>query len=239
MKNFKEEIEKYEYTSFSDRDKLYFKKIGYEPEEIIAIMDFKNNVFRTENNTYSLDEFPSEFVNHFREFASVENRKLDELPLTQEVLDATDYILDSAYIPEYERPKKAKYNASVEQMKLAFHYEMTILARLQDKVNLSTDELLHEIGPIGMRDGVEEVEKDIKREFGTKEEKEKIKAEDESIVEKVVKDTVNTTAEVVNEVSEAVFDEPVFEEPIFDDEPDFGDEFVMEDEQDDEFLMMM
>ena len=124
-------------------------------------------------------------------------------------------------------------------MKLAFHYEMTILARLQDKVNLSTDELLHEIGPIGMRDGVEEVEKDIKREFGTKEEKEKIKEEDESIVEKVVKETVNTTAEVVNEVSEVVFDEPVFEEPIFDDEPDFGDEFVMEDEQDDEFLMMM
>lgn len=239
MKNFKEEIEKYEYTSFSDRDKLYFKKIGYEPEDIIAIMDFKNNVFRIENNTYSLDEFPSEFVNHFREFASVENRKLDELPLTQEVLDATDYILDSAYIPEYERPKKEKYNASVEQMKLAFHYEMTILARLQDKVNLSTDELLHEIGPIGMRDGVEEVEKDIKREFGTKEEKENIKEEDESIVEKVVKETVETTAEVVNEVSEVVFDEPVFEEPIFDDEPDFGDEFVMEDEQDDEFLMMM
>ena len=113
MKNFKEEIEKYEYTSFSDRDKLYFKKIGYEPKDIIAIMDFKNNVFRTENNTYSLDEFPSEFVNHFREFASVENRKLDELPLTQEVLDATDYILDSAYIPEYERPKKAKYNAFI------------------------------------------------------------------------------------------------------------------------------
>lgn len=62
---------------------------------------------------------------------------------------------------------------------------------------------------------------------------------------KVVKETVNTTAEVVNEVSEAVFDEPVFEEPIFDDEPDFSDEpefsdeFVMEDEQDDEFLMMM
>ena len=55
----------------------------------------------------------------------------------------------------------------------------------------------------------------------------------------MVKETVNTTAEVVNEVSEAVFDEPVFEEPIFDDEPDFGDEFVMEDEQDDEFLMSM
>lgn len=58
-------------------------------------------------------------------------------------------------------------------------------------------------------------------------------------MEKVVKETVNTTAEVVNEVSEIVFDEPVFEEPIFDDEPDFGDEFVMEDEQDDKFLMMM
>ena len=62
---------------------------------------------------------------------------------------------------------------------------------------------------------------------------------------KVVKETINTTKEVVNEVSEGVFDEPVFEEPIFDDEPefsdepDFGDEFVMEDEQDDEFLMMM
>ena len=123
-------------------------------------------------------------------------------------------------------------------MKLAFHYEMTILARLQDKVNMTTDELLHEIGPIGMRDGVEEVEKDIKREFGTKEAKEEVQKED-SIVETVVKETVNTTAEVVNEVSEAVFDEPVFEEPIFDDEPDFSDEFVMEDEQDDEFLMMM
>lgn len=58
-------------------------------------------------------------------------------------------------------------------------------------------------------------------------------------MEKVVKETVETTTEVVNEVSEAVFDEPVFEEPIFDDEPDFSDEFVMEDEQDDEFLMMM
>ena len=123
-------------------------------------------------------------------------------------------------------------------MKLAFHYEMTILARLQDKVNMTTDELLHEIGPIGMRDGVEEVEKDIKREFGTKEAKEEVQKEG-SIVETVVKETVNTTAEVVNEVSEAVFDEPVFEEPIFDDEPDFSDEFVMEDEQDDEFLMMM
>lgn len=238
MKNFNEEIAKYEYTSFSDKDKLYFKKIGYEPEDIIAIMDFKNNVFRTENNTYSLDEFPSEFVNHFREFASVENRKLDELPLTQDVLDATDYILDSKYIPEYERPKKNKYNASVEQMKLAFHYEMTILARLQDKVNLSTDELLHEIGPIGMRDGVEEVEKDIKAEFGTREAKEEVQKED-SIVETVVKETVNTTAEVVNEVSEAVFDEPVFEEPIFDDEPDFGDEFELEDVHEDGFEQIM
>lgn len=238
MKNFNEEIAKYEYTSFSDKDKLYFKKIGYEPEDIIAIMDFKNNVFRTENNTYSLDEFPSEFVNHFREFASVENRKLDELPLTQDVLDATDYILDSKYIPEYERPKKNKYNASVEQMKLAFHYEMTILARLQDKVNLSTDELLHEIGPIGMRDGVEEVEKDIKAEFGTKMAHEEVHKED-SIVETVVKETINTTAEVVNEVSEAVFDEPVFEEPIFDDEPDFGDEFEMEDIHEDGFEQIM
>ena len=216
MKNFKEEIEKYEYTSFSDRDKLYFKKIGYEPEDIIAIMDFKNNVFRTENNTYSLDEFPSEFVNHFREYASVENRKLDELPLTQEVLDATDYILDSAYIPEYERPKKAKYNASVEQMKLAFHYEMTILARLQDKVNLSTDELLHEIGPIGMRDGVEEVEKDIKREFGTKEEKEKIR--DESIIASVTKEVVDVSTKVANEISEELIDEPIFEESEFGEE---------------------
>ena len=114
---------------------------------------------------------------------------------------------------------------------------MTILARLQDKVNLSTDELLHEIGPIGMRDGVEEVENDIKREFGTKEAKDEVRKED-SIVETVVKETINTTAEVVSEVSEVVFDEPVFEEPIFDDEPDFGDEFVMEDEQDDEFLMI-
>jgi|GEM_PF-5463794 hypothetical protein len=216
MKNFKEEIEKYEYTSFSDRDKLYFKKIGYEPEDIIAIMDFKNNVFRTENNTYSLDEFPSEFVNHFREFASVENRKLDELPLTQEVLDATDYILDEAYIPEYERPKKAKYNASVEQMKLAFHYEMTILARLQDKVNITTDELLHEIGPIGMRDGVEEVEKDIKREFGTKEEKEKIR--DESIIASVTKEVVDVSTKVVNEISEELIDEPIFEESEFGEE---------------------
>ena len=216
MKNFKEEIEKYEYTSFSDRDKLYFKKIGYEPEDIIAIMDFKNNVFRTENNTYSLDEFPSEFVNHFREYASVENRKLDELPLTQEVLDATDYILDSAYIPEYERPKKAKYNASVEQMKLAFHYEMTILARLQDKVNMTTDELLHEIGPIGMRDGVEEVEKDIKREFDTKEEKEKIR--DESIIASVTKEVVDVSTKVVNEISEELIDEPIFEESEFGEE---------------------
>lgn len=62
---------------------------------------------------------------------------------------------------------------------------------------------------------------------------------------KVVKETVNTTAEVVNEVSEAVFDELVFEEPIFDeepdfsDEPDFGDEFVMEDSYDEGFEMMM
>ena len=231
MKNFKEEIEKYEYTSFSDRDKLYFKKIGYEPKDIIAIMDFKNNVFRTENNTYSLDEFPSEFVNHFREFASVENRKLDELPLTQEVLDATDYILDEAYIPEYERPKKAKYNASVEQMKLAFHYEMTILARLQDKVNMTTDELLHEIGPIGMREGVEEVEKDIKREFGTPEEKEKIR--DESIIASVTKEVVDVSTKVVNEISEELIDEPIFEEPefgeeIFDSEMENFEEDFME-----------
>lgn len=56
---------------------------------------------------------------------------------------------------------------------------------------------------------------------------------------KVVKETINTTAEVVNEVSEAVFDEPVFEEPIFDDEPDFGDEFVMEDSYDEGFEMTM
>ena len=116
---------------------------------------------------------------------------------------------------------------------------MTILARLQDKVNMTTDELLHEIGPIGMREGVEAVEKDIKREFGTPEEKEKIKEEDESIVERVVKETINTTAEVINEVSEGVFDEPVFEEPIFDDEPDFSDEFVMEDSYDEGFEMMM
>jgi hypothetical protein len=213
MKNFKEEIEKYEYTSFSDRNKLYFKKIGYEPKDIIAIMDFKNNVFRTENNTYSLDEFPSEFVNHFREFASVENRKLDELPLTQEVLDATDYILDEAYIPEYERPKKAKYNASVEQMKLAFHYEMTILARLQDKVNMTTDELLHEIGPIGMREGVEEVEKVILEEHGKPEEKASIR--DESIIASVTKEVVDVSTKVVNEISEELIDEPIFEEPEF------------------------
>lgn len=231
MKNFKEEIEKYEYTSFSDRDKLYFKKIGYEPEDIIAIMDFKNNVFRTENNTYSLDEFPSEFVNHFREYASVENRKLDELPLTQEVLDATDYILDEAYIPEYERPKKAKYNASVEQMKLAFHYEMTILARLQDKVNMSTDELLHEIGPIGMRDGVEEVEKVILEEHGKPEEKASIR--DESIIASVTKEVVDVSTKVVNEISEELIDEPIFEEPefgedIFDPEMENFEEDFME-----------
>ena len=231
MKNFKEEIEKYEYTSFSDKDKLYFKKIGYEPKDIIAIMDFKNNVFRTENNTYSLDEFPSEFVNHFREFASVENRKLDELPLTQEVLDATDYILDEAHIPEYERPKKAKYNASVEQMKLAFHYEMTILARLQDKVNMTTDELLHEIGPIGMREGVEEVENDIKREFGTPEEKESIR--DKSIIASVTKEVVDVSTKVVNEISEELIDEPIFEESefgeeIFDSEMENFEEDFME-----------
>lgn len=62
---------------------------------------------------------------------------------------------------------------------------------------------------------------------------------------KVVKETIDTTAEIVNEVSEAVFDEPVFEEPIFDDEPefndepDFGDEFVMEDSYDEGFELMM
>ena len=62
---------------------------------------------------------------------------------------------------------------------------------------------------------------------------------------KVVKETIDTTAEVVNEVSETVFDEPVFEEPIFneepifDDEPDFGDEFVMEDSYDEGFEMTM
>lgn len=101
-------------------------------------------------------------------------------------------------------------------MKLAFHYEMTILARLEDRLEISKDELLHEIGPIGMRAGVEETEKIIIEEHGKPEEKASIR--DESIISSVTKEVVDVSTKAVNEISEELIDEPIFEEPEFGEE---------------------
>lgn len=232
MKKFDKLIEDYNYDNLSEKDKLYLDKVGYEIKDIIAVMDFNESVLYTPNNEYDMNEFDQKFVDFFREFTRFENKQVDKLPLTQEVLDACDELIDSNVIPDIERPKKEEYSSTREAVKLAFHYEMTLLARLEDRVTLSKDQLLHAIETIGTREGIEESEKEFIQTFGTKEAKEELKNEEDLTAVAVVS---AVTSEILSETPVFEFGEPVFEsdEPVFEsDEPVFeSDEPVFESDE--------
>lgn len=228
MEKFEKLIEEYDYDSLDEKDQQYLDKIGYEIKDIVAVIDFNDDKFYTPNNEYDMNEFDNEFIDFFKEFTKFENKEVKRLPLTQEVLDASDELLDSNVIPVYERPKKEEYTGTREQLRLAFHYEMTLLARLEDKVVISKDKLLHKIETIGTRQGIEVSEEEMVEKYGTKEAKREQKLDDAFTT---IASVGVLSGAVLSESDEPVFesDEPVFEmdEPVFEmDEPAFG----MEDE---------
>lgn len=225
MNKFDKLRDMYDYDNLSDKDKLYLDKVGYEIKDIIAVMDFNEETLYTPNNEYDMNEFDQKFVDFFKQFTRFENKEVSRLPLTQEVLDACDELIDSNVIPDIERPKKQEYSSTREQVRLAFHYEMTLLARLEDKVTLSKDQLLYAIETIGTREGIEESEKEFVQEFGTEDAKKELKTQE-----------AFTTVAVAGVIaSELLGDEPVFEsdEPVFEsDEPVFeSDEPVFESDE--------
>lgn len=208
---FNEMIRNYQYENIGIKDRLYLRKINYEYQPIVAVMDFKQNKMFTPNNEYDMTLFDPEFVEFFRNVSCLENRQLDKIPLNQDVLDASDELLDENIIPEYERPPKNEFDSTREQVKLAFHYEMVLLARLEDRLGLTKDKLLHKIETIGTREGIEVSEKRFIGEYGLNE-------------------AVEEMSEAIEEPDEAELDmdNPVFDtdEPVFDN--DFGEETYVE-----------
>lgn len=141
MNRFEEIKEQYDVLKLTPKEQEYLRRIDFHNDDYVAFMDFNTNELITPNNVYSLYDFHPEYVDHFKNEAFVEGRFLTKLPLTQEVLDLTDEMLDENIIPEFERPEKEIYNSTMENMRLAYHYEMTILARVEDLVNKDTDVL--------------------------------------------------------------------------------------------------
>ena len=149
----------YDTTNMSDMDRLYLERSGLDNNRIYAVMDFDKNLLHTLNNEYNLDEFNPDYVNLFKEHAYFNGRELKKLPLTKDVLDVADELVENNV--EFERPTKEEYNFPREQLELAFHYEMTLLARLEDRVSMSFEELHEKIKDEGLSNGIEEAEENI------------------------------------------------------------------------------
>ena len=149
----------YDTTNMKDSDRMYLERSGLDNNRIYAVMDFDNNLLHTFNNEYNLSEFNSDYVNLFKEHAHFNGRELKKLPLTKDVLDVADELFESNV--DFERPEKVEYVSTREQLELAFHYEMTLLARLEDRVSMSFEELHEKVKDEGLQNGIEEAEENI------------------------------------------------------------------------------
>ena len=149
----------YDTTNMKDSDRMYLERSGLDNNRIYAVMDFDNNLLHTFNNEYNLSEFNPDYVNLFKEHAHFNGRELKKLPLTKDVLDVADELFESNV--DFERPEKEEYISTREQLELAFHYEMTLLARLEDRVSMSFEELHEKVKDEGLQNGIEEAEENI------------------------------------------------------------------------------